>query len=244
MSYYRNPPPRDPRLPTMGLPAVTPVNRALMIACGVVWLVQILCGPVLEWQDLSRVLGLVPRAVAGGAVWQPFTYLFLHSPWMPSHILLNMLMLWMIGGDLERHWGGRRYLAYYLTCGVGAGLFVAAVGLARNPQGVTIGASGAIFGLLLAYGTIFSERIIYLMMVFPVRAKILVLILGGIEFFSLFGQAPDGVSHVAHLSGIAVGWIYLRKPWRLSALWRELRWKWQRRKFRVMPPDDRDRWVH
>jgi membrane associated rhomboid family serine protease len=130
MSYYRTPPDR----PTgqgiyLGLPSVTPMNRAIMIACGVVWAVQLLVWVGFQRDTLSYWLGIVPRQVVEqGWIWQPFTYLFLHSPNSISHILLNMLMLWMIGGDLEKYWGGRRYLTYYLVCGVGAGFFVTAAG--------------------------------------------------------------------------------------------------------------------
>ena len=249
MSYYRVPPSR----PTgsgiqLGLPPVTPVNRGIMIACGVVWGVQFLVGPVLGgssggW-DLAGYLGVVPSRVLHGWIWQPLTYMFLHSTAVFTHLLLNLLMLWMIGGDLERHWGGRRYLTYYLVCGAGAGLCVVALGAWRGVDVPTIGASGAIYGLLLAYGMIFADRVFYFMMIFPMRARTMTWILFAIAFLSNWSNGRDGVSHVAHLGGMAVGYLYLKRAWVPAALYRELRWRIRRRRFKVMPPGDTDRWVH
>ena len=246
MSYYRNPPFRGSGV-ELGLPRMTPVNRAILIACCAVWVVQFLLyvGFHSTWPE--RVLGLVPDAVASGWIWQPATYLFLHAPNVPMHLLLNMLVLWMFGGELERHWGGGRYLAYYLICGVGAGIFVTAQALVRGePVALltpTVGASGAIYGLILAYGVIFAERVVYFMALFPMKAKVMAWILFAIAFLSNLSQGPDGLSHIAHLGGMVVGWVYLKRAWRLGEVFRELRWKLRRRRFKVMPPDD-DRWIH
>lgn len=246
MSYYRNPPFRGSGV-GFGMPSMTPVNKAIMIACGIVWGVQVLSnllGLPVRWEVW---FGCVPALVVSGFVWQPFTYMFLHSPVDPFHILLNMLILWMMGGDLERHWGGKRYLTYYLVCGFGAGLFVVAQGVLR-PDPIagtvpTIGASGAIYGVLLAYGMIFAERTILFMMIFPMRARTMTWILFGIAFLSNLSQGRDRLSHIAHLGGMVVGWLYLKKAWRVGDLYRELRWKLRRRRFKVMPPGD-DRWVN
>jgi len=258
MSYYRNPPYRGAGGGmSIGLPPMSPVNRAIMIACAAVWGVQFLLAIALR-VDLSPLFGLVPHDVVFGRmwpvphIWQLFTYLFLHSPRDPFHILFNMLMLWMLGGELERYWGSRRYLVYYLVCGVGAGVFVTILGLARSAPGSpfdpasipTIGASGAIYGLLLAYGLIFADRIMLFMMIFPMRARTLTWILFGLAFLSNFSQARDGVSHVAHLGGMVVGYLYLKRAWHVGEFARELRWKLKRRKLKVVPPDDRDRWIH
>ncbi|HZN55721.1 MAG TPA: rhomboid family intramembrane serine protease [Candidatus Polarisedimenticolaceae bacterium] len=246
MSYYRSAPPRGGwgGGETLGLPGVTPVNRGLMIACGVVWAIQLLVGPLLGWIDLSRVLGLVPVDVTHGKIWQLVTYMFLHSPVMYSHILFNVLTMWMIGGDLERHWGGRKYLTYWFVCGIGAGVAVTMAGAFRGVTTPTIGASGAIYGLILAYGTIFAERRLLFMFLFPIKAKTLAWILFGVAFLSNLTPQTDGVSHLAHLGGMVVGWLYLRRAWRIGEFWRELVWRVRRRRFKVMPPDDPDRWVH
>ncbi|MBZ5640122.1 MAG: rhomboid family intramembrane serine protease [Acidobacteriia bacterium] len=245
MSYYRHAPNRTSGSGLgFGFPPVTPVTRAIMIACGIVWSVQFLLGPVFGAADLSRVFGIVPPLVVRGYVWQPFTYMFLHSPVQISHLLLNLLILWMVGGDLERHWGGRRYLTYYVVCGAGAGVFVTVAGLLSGTNVPTIGASGAIYGLLLAYGIIFAERMILFMLIFPMRARTLSWVLFAIAFVSAWGQSASGVSYIAHLGGMVVGYLYLKKVWRVRELYRDLRWRLRRRKFRVAPPDDRDRWVN
>lgn len=246
MSYYRNPPFRGSGV-QLGLPPVTPVNRAILVACAAVWCVQFALYLVSPSDWPERILGLVPESVASGLIWQPFTYLFLHAPNVPTHLLLNMLVLWMFGGELERHWGGRRYLTYYLICGVGAGLFVCAQALLRgDPRALltpTVGASGAIYGLILAYGVIFAERVVLFMMIFPMKARTMTWILFGIAFLSNLSQSADGLSHIAHLGGMVVGWLYLKKAWRIGEMLREVRWKLRRRKFKVMPPND-DRWIH
>ena len=246
MSYYRNAPSRGGwgGGESLGLPAVTPVNKALMIACGVVWGTQVLLGPLLGWIDLSPFLGLVPVRVVHGWLWQLVTYNFLHSPEMYSHILFNLLMMWMIGGDLERHWGGRKYLTYWLVCGIGAGVCVTLAGAFRGVAVPTIGASGAIYGLLLAYGTIFAERRLLFMLLFPIKARTMAWILFGIAFVSNLTPQGDRVSHVAHLGGMVVGWLYLKRAWRVGDLWRDIVWRLRRRRIKLMPPNDTDRWVN
>jgi membrane associated rhomboid family serine protease len=245
MSYYRSTPPRGGWSgESLGFPVVTPVNKALMIACGAVWAIQFVLGPLLKLIDFSPWLGLVPMAVAHGWVWQLVTYMFLHAPGGISHILFNLLAMWMFGGDVERHWGGRKYLAYWLACGIGAGVCVAAAGIPRGVTTPTIGASGAIYGLILAYGTLFAERRILFNFLFPIKARTFALIFFVIAFVSSLTQQGDGVSHVAHLGGMVVGWLYLKRAWRLGAFWQELSWRIRRRRFKVMPPRDDDRWIH
>ena len=246
MSYYRSAPSRGGwgGGESLGLPSVTPMNKALMIACGVVWGVQLILGPLLRWVDLSGFLGLVPVAVLRGSIWQPVTYMFLHSPVVFSHILFNLLMMWMIGGDLERHWGGRKYLTYWFVCGIGAGVCVTLAGAFRGVTTPTIGASGAIYGLLLAYGTIFAERRLLFMLVFPIKARTMAWILFGIAFISNLTPQTDGVSHLAHLGGMVVGWLYLKRAWRVGDFGRELVWRFRRRRFKVMPPNDSNRFLH
>ncbi|MCC7235269.1 MAG: rhomboid family intramembrane serine protease [Bryobacterales bacterium] len=156
--------------------------------------------------------GLVPRAVTHLlAVWQLVTYLFLHDPNGVTHILLNMLMLWMFGSTLENTWGTRRFLQYYFVCGVGAAICVVLLAtLFGNAESRTIGASGAIFGLLLAFGVLFPDAQMLFMFIFPMKAKYCVMIYGAIEFLFTLGSSGDGVSHIAHLGGMAFGYLYLR----------------------------------
>ena len=163
------------------------------------------------WSQVFLPFCLVPRSVLGSfAVWQLFTYMFLHSPLGFGHILINMLTLWMFGKDLETIWGTRRFLKFYFLCGVGAGVCVV-VGnyLFGNPYTRTIGASGAIYGLLMAFGMTYPNSTVLFSFLFPIKAKYFVAIIGAIAFLSSFG-ANNGVSNVAHLGGMAFGYFYLR----------------------------------
>jgi len=186
---------------------------------GVKWLIIANC-VVFIFQQLASGLftdwfGLVPGLIRyRGFLWQLFTYMFLHGGiW---HLVINMLMLWMFGADLERDWGTRRFLRYYFVCGVGAGLcaLTAALLVASGPDDPmlglpTIGASGAIFGLLLAFGVVYADRIILMMLLFPMKAKYAVMIFGVIEFYYVW-QPSRGVSNVAHLGGMLFGYLFLK----------------------------------
>jgi len=163
--------------------------------------------PILEYY-----FGLSPYQVTHGfMIWQFVTYMFLHGG--VFHILINMLMLYMFGNELERLWGTRRFVQYYLITGIGAGVCSWIVGI--NSPAITIGASGAIYGLLMAYGVTYPDRIVYLNFLFPVKVKWMVLIMGAVAFFSSLGGSNAGIAHVAHLGGMLVGYAYLKgKNWR------------------------------
>lgn len=210
-----------------------------------------------------RFFAVVPEQVAFRAhLWQLVTYMFLHGgAW---HLLINMLVLWMFGSDLERDWGRRRFLTFYFLTGIGAGLFNVVVSLATGRgAAATIGASGAIYGILLAFGLLYPNRPI-LIIPFPVTipAKIYVLVIGGITFLSSLG-ASGGISHITHLGGMLFGYLYLRGDWMYyRALYRYRDWRRRhlRRKFEVYmrehegkdsqrPLDSaqgkpHDRWIH
>ena len=161
--------------------------------------------------NLAYYLGLVPYLVLNDLyLWQLFTYLFLHGSFF--HLLLNMLMLWMFGGELCKLWGERFFLKYYMITGIGAGLCVTLMSciFPSNFYIPTVGASGAIFGLFLAYGIIFKDRYLYIFGLLPVKARKLVLIMGLIELVSLLSNRNSSISHLAHLGGLLVGWFYLR----------------------------------
>jgi membrane associated rhomboid family serine protease len=188
---------------------------------------------------------LVPRQILDSfTIWQFFTYLFLHDPHGFSHILFNMLALWMFGAELERQWGRKEFLKYYFICGVGAGLCVFFAdwfftGLTTR----TIGASGAVYGLLLAFGVLFADRTVLYNFLFPMKAKYMVMIIGAIVFLSSLGAASNGVSHVAHLGGMVIGYVYIKRGSKMriridfieSLNRRYQRWKIERakRKFQV-----------
>lgn len=148
---------------------------------------------------------LIPKMFFHGQVWTIFTYMFLHGGF--SHILFNMLALWMFGSMLERVWGSREFLKYYLITGLGGGLCYALFNM--NSFVPTVGASGAIYGLLLAYAVMFPNNVIYIWFVIPVRAKYFAMIFGAIEFLASFNQG-SGVAHLAHLGGMVVGYVYLK----------------------------------
>lgn len=161
--------------------------------------------------NLSNLLGLVPYLlVTKYYVWQFFTYMFVHAG--PMHLFFNLLMLWMFGSDLSVLWGERFFLKYYTICGLGAGLTVLMLSPLDKASFITptVGASGAIFGLFLAYGLIYKKKPIYVFGVVPIEARYLVLILGSIEFISLISEGDKTVSHIAHLGGLLTGYLYLK----------------------------------
>ncbi len=158
-----------------------------------------------------NLFALVPQAVVHHlAIWQLGSYLFLHDPTGFMHILLNMLSLWMFGATLEQTWGTKRFLTYYFVCGIGAGICVVLVALIFGPMnGLVIGASGAILGLLLAFGILFPDVELLFFFLFPIKAKYYVMIVGALVFMSSFTPS-SGVSNIAHLGGMLSGFLYLK----------------------------------
>jgi membrane associated rhomboid family serine protease len=185
---------------------LAPGVRALLFTTIGVFVFQTLA-QLLAGVRLERLFGLVPYDVTHHLfLWQPVSYLFLHGGFW--HILFNMLALWMFGSRLELLWGTDRFLRFYFVTGVGAALCSTLV----SPQSTIpiIGASGAIYGLLAAYGLLFPDETLLLYFVIPIKAKYFVLILGAITFWSSFAGSSDGVAHVAHLGGMLFGWGYLK----------------------------------
>lgn len=207
-----------------GLP-LPPVTKWLLIANFAVYLVGML--PGVDVMELGHQFGFVPaEAIGGGKVWQFVTYMFLHGSFL--HIGINMLMLWMFGTTIERVWGSQPYLWYYTVCGVGGAVATWLAG--PGSQGMTIGASGAVMGLLLAYALMYPDRHVYVWMVLPVKMKYMMWFLVAVNMLSALGGRQDGIAYFAHLGGIAAGWIYLKQDWRLGAFGRKLRAKTARRK--------------
>ena len=183
----------------------------LLISNTAIWLIYFFAVRTESGQLFSH-LALSPRAVLEHfELWQLVTYLFLHDPFGFGHILFNMLTLWMFGMDLERDWGTRQFLKYYFLCGIGAGVCdVLANAAFGNLDTSTIGASGAIYGLLLAYGMLYPDRKVLMEFLFPIKAKYFVMIMGAIAFLSSIGGTSSRVSNVAHLGGMIFGYLYLR----------------------------------
>ena len=174
-----------------------------------------------------RLFGLVPSTFMSDLMlWQPFTYMFFHAPFYSSvgisHILLNMLGLWVFGRELEQAWGKTKFLRYYFITGIGSGLITYFFQMGSdNP---VIGASGAVYGILLAYGVSYPNRMLYIWGLIPVRSMWLVIIMGSIAFFGLLGNA-DGISHVTHISGMLIGYVLLKKKWKWRDIWFAIRKK-------------------
>jgi rhomboid family protein len=157
---------------------------------------------------MSQFLGIVPvLVIKHGYIWQVVSYMFLHGGF--THILFNMFALWMFGSDLERLWGTRRFLIYFFFTGVGAGILNVLV--TPNSTIAIVGASGAIYGLLLAFAYYFPERKIYVYFLFPVPVRIFVVVFGGIELImSITSSSGGGVAHLVHLGGLIFGWIFIK----------------------------------
>lgn len=190
----------------------TPAVRSLMFANGIVFLLQTVIGRTLiDWFGLNPVY-----VFEKFYVWQFFTYMFLHGDFI--HILLNMFILWMIGCEVERYWGDKEFLKYYFICGIGAGFFHLIFTSSSEP---VVGASGAIYGILIAFAMLFPERLVILFpFPIPIKAKYLAIIFAGLELiFGFFG--PSGVAHFAHLGGMIVGFVFLKFGWKISSLGRD-----------------------
>ena len=205
--------------------------------------------------DLVTFFGLTPVAVFEYFwLWQPITYLFLHGDLF--HIFFNMLLLWMFGVELERLWGSERFLKYYFITGLGAAVTTLVAALPSialvHPGSTTVGASGAIYGLLLASALYYPDRLIFVYFLFPIRLKYFVMILGGIAFLSSVGDTGGGIAHTTHLGGLVVGYLYLKGG--ISGFIGEIKYqyiKWKMRRLRsrfgVHPggrQDDWDRRIH
>jgi membrane associated rhomboid family serine protease len=204
------------------------------------------------------LLGVVPQeTVFSLYLWQPVTYLFLHGGFW--HLFFNMFALWMFGAPLERDWGGRRFLRYYFLTGIGAAVVNVAASLYGGGAAAvtpTVGASGAIYGILLAFGLLYPNQPIFIWFVLPVPARVFVLIFGALAFLSALEGPGSGVSHISHLGGMIFGLAYLRGGWlyyRARNAWNDWRRQRLRRKFEVYlrdhqePDRDRprpDRWIN
>jgi membrane associated rhomboid family serine protease len=195
----------EPRPIVFGGPLSNGVRTLLFVTVGI-WVFQ-LVAQFLAQARLERLFGLVPYDVTHHLfLWQLGTYLFLHGGFF--HILFNMLALWMFGSELESLWGTRRFVRFYFITGVGAAICSTLV--APNSTIPIIGASGAVYGILAAYGILFPDRILLLYFVIPIKAKYFVLILGALAFWSSLSATGGGVAHIAHLGGMLFGWLYLR----------------------------------
>jgi len=234
-------------------PPLTRMVKQLIIVTSAVFILTFIPGELFGWWYPFAWLSLQPHLVVRYLfLWQLVTYLFLHSGFF--HLIFNLIALWMFGSDLERTWGSRRFLFFYLFTGVGAGVLDVIFNQVLRPGTLTatVGCSGAIYGLLLAYAVLFPDRPIFLWLIVPVKAKWFVLIIGVIEFVSSFGQAGSAISHVAHLGGMLFAYLFLRWSgfgFRLRATYDEWRRARLRQKFesymhRQERKDKSGRWIN
>lgn len=198
--------------------------KLLLLVNVAVFILQSLAAATVGDRWIYEHLALSER-IWKGEVWQVVTYMFLHGDTM--HVLFNMLALWMFGKELEMTWGSNEFLKYYMVCGIGGG-----VTFLFFSQGVVVGASGAVFGILLAFGMTFPNQIIMMSFLFPIKAKFMVIIYGVITFLSIARPGHDGIAHFAHLGGMAFGFLYLKHEWfrwRLSRITGRRRMNFQSR---------------
>lgn len=225
----------------------TPVTRWLLIANLIIFL---LSGITQRYGvDLNMIGGLHYVSASSFHWWQPITYMFLHANL--SHLFFNMFAVWMFGPVIEQQWGARRYAIYYLVCGLGAAFIQEVVWslMLANMSGSygaaylaqyaylmnTIGASGAVFGILFAFGWLFPDIPMYIMFIpIPIRARTMVIGYALLELFaglgSVSGLTADHVAHFAHLGGMLFGWL-------LILYWKQTNWRepgeiWERIKNR------------
>ena len=211
------------------------VTKSLLIINVVAFLISMFSGHValLGGRDMNDIFGLHFFLAPDFQIYQLITYMFMHGGW--AHLFFNMFALWMFGCVVENVWGPKKFLFYYIFCGIGAGLcqeiaqyvqyayeHLDSYEYVRTAVGsipmstylnlwTTVGASGAIYAILLAFGMLFPEQRIFIIPIpFPIKAKWFVMIFVAIELFSAIGSSGDGVAHVAHLGGMLFGFLLIR----------------------------------
>lgn len=202
---------------------LSPTVKILLMIYGGVFLVQQTIDQFFGGHLLS-FFGLIPRGfMFEGRIWQIFTYSFLHSD--PLHLILNAMMLAFMASDLDFKWGRKRFLQFYFFCATVAGLLYLLLQLwVWGPSGIEapmVGASGAIYGCLMAYGILFGERVLLFMMLFPMKAKHFIWVLAGVEFLSSVFSGRGGLASAAHVGGMLAGlgyvWIQMKPKAKLSS---------------------------
>ena len=200
--------------------ALTPVTKNLIIINFLVWLATIVLPKF--GINLVEYLGLHYLTAKDFNAVQLVTYMFMHDPGSIGHVFFNMFSVFMFGRTLEMVWGSKRFLTYYMITGFGAGL-VSAYGWEQTRMIlngiITIGASGAVFGILLAFGMLFPNLPLYIMFIpIPIKAKYFVIFYGAVElFFGISNFSGDNIAHFAHLGGMLFGYIVI-KYWRKKGI--------------------------
>ncbi len=189
-----------------------PVIKNLLIINGAVFFLMMLMqnisfDGVPAESIIIRWFALMPIGSGYFEVWQLITYQFLHGGF--SHILFNMFALWMFGAEIENNWGSKKFLLFYLLCGIGGGLLHSFLSpLLNEGMAPTIGASGAVYGIMIAFALMFPNRLIFLYFFIPIKAKYFIGFMIVTEFL-LVDSANTGVAHLAHLGGVIVGFLFI-----------------------------------
>lgn len=228
---------------------LTPAVKVILIICAALFLLQLGVPGLVGW------LVLFPSEFMHGHFWQILTYAFVHTD--PLHLVLNLMMVAFIGSELEAIWGTKRFVQFYLFCAIMAGATYIALSMffgSAGPAAPMMGSSGAVYGLLVAYGILFKERVMLFMMLFPMKAKHFIWVLAGVEFLSSISYGRGGLVSVAHLGGMGAGYGYLygRAFWNVFVKQRKDSWSATQRVKRVQkashlklvkgerkPPDDK-----
>ncbi|MBX7230864.1 MAG: rhomboid family intramembrane serine protease [Bdellovibrionales bacterium] len=217
---------------------LSPVVKKLIIINLFIWFFGVLI--LQKWLLSSPLIyqwfGLVPAStLLDYWLWQPFTYLFVHSDNV-FHVIFNMLILWWFGSELEAVWGGRFFLLYYLASGVGAGIlylfgiliYSIVSGNGAPLTSPVVGASGAMFGVMIAYAMTFGDRMVYFMMMFPMNVRAFVAVIGAIEVLNLLSSGVSSqTANLAHLGGLVSGFIFLKiyHFWKNQRVWQKYKTK-------------------
>ncbi|MFQ6617680.1 MAG: rhomboid family intramembrane serine protease [Fidelibacterota bacterium] len=214
---------------------LTDAVKAIIAANVAIFLFIFLLQEILGIRGVKSLLyslfGLVPRYTwSKFRIWQPFTYMFLHGGFW--HVAVNMFILWMFGGEIERQWGTREFVKYYVITGAGSGVITVIFSL--NSYIPVIGASGAIYGILLAYALMFPNRLIYLYFLFPIKVKYFVIFIGAVAFLSSITAAQSTISNLTHLGGMIIGFMYLKLDWRLDFIKRYFMVRKSKKRLRII----------
>jgi len=200
---------------SLSFPPFTYWIKRIIIACVAVYFLQVILGALMpSTESYLRLFGaLIPERVLHGWIWQLVTYSFLHAGVM--HVLINMLMLWMFGAQEEMDWGSKKFLEFYLFCIVGAALTTMVVAYSPipgvSPLTATIGASGGVYGVLMAFGMLYGDQEIFMFpLPFMMKAKYMVGIMILLVILATFQPSQGGIANFAHLGGLFFGFIYVK----------------------------------
>ena len=201
---------------SLSFPPFTPWVKRIIIACAGIYFLQVVAAAlgIDPQKNYLELLGLVPYRAIHGCIWQLVTYSLLHGS--VGHVLINMLMLWMFGAQEELDWGPRKFIEFYTFCIVGAALTTIAVAYAL-PHNLlslyihTIGASGGVYGVLMAFGMLYGDReIIMFPLPFMMKAKYMVAIMIFLVIIATFQPSQEGIANIAHLGGLLFGFLYVK----------------------------------